>query len=226
MKKYIVATIKSWNIENFHSYTPDLPGAWELISTPEELTVSHIREINPEYIFFPHWSWKVSKEITDEFNCVCFHMTDLPYGRGGSPLQNLIMNDHKESKITALKMTDEIDAGPIYIKESLSLSGSADEIFRRASNIAFSMICAIIKSKIQPIEQQGEATYFQRRTPEQSSVPEHGDLKMFNNYVRMLDGEGYPNAFIDYGDYRLKFTGAEMKSDEINATVRIIKRES
>lgn len=56
--------------------------------------------------------------------CVCFHMTDVPYGRGGSPLQNLIVRKHKKTKLTALKMTEEIDAGPVYCKRELSLDGS------------------------------------------------------------------------------------------------------
>ena len=44
-------------------------------------------------------------------------MTDLPYGRGGSPLQNLILKGKKTTKITAFKMIDKIDAGPIYLKK-------------------------------------------------------------------------------------------------------------
>ncbi len=48
------------------------------------------------------------------FNCVVFHMTDLPFGRGGSPLQNLISRGIYKTKISAIKVVKEIDAGPIY----------------------------------------------------------------------------------------------------------------
>ena len=182
-------------------------------------------EIDPEYIFFPHWSWKVDKAITDEFRCVCFHMTDLPYGRGGSPLQNLIANGYETTKITALAMTDEIDAGPVYIKKELSLEGNADSIFRRASNIVFDMVAEIIKQDIEPVPQQGDPVYFKRRTPEQSKLLEHGDLKSVYDHVRMLDAEGYPPAFIDYGEYRIEFTEAVMVNGELSASVRIVKKE-
>ena len=30
------------------------------------------------------------QEIHENYKCIIFHMTDLPFGRGGSPLQNLI----------------------------------------------------------------------------------------------------------------------------------------
>ena len=57
----------------------------------EDLTLSFIREFDPEYIFFIHWSWKVEKEIYENFKCIVFHTAPLPYGRGGSPIQNLIL---------------------------------------------------------------------------------------------------------------------------------------
>ena len=50
-------------------------------------------------------------------------MTDLPYGRGGSPLQNLIVRGWKETKVLALKVVEELDAGPIYYKKRLAYMG-------------------------------------------------------------------------------------------------------
>ena len=44
-------------------------------------------------------------------------MTDLPYGRGGSPLQNLILDNKQKTMISAFKMTERMDEGPIYIKK-------------------------------------------------------------------------------------------------------------
>lgn len=77
------------------------------------------------------------REITDNWECVVFHMTDLPYGRGGSPLQNLIVRGHKDTKISAVRMTEKLDGGPVYMKHALFLDGSAQEIFVRCSDIIF-----------------------------------------------------------------------------------------
>ena len=49
-------------------------------------------------------------------------MTDLPYGRGGSPLQNLIVRGHKETKISAIKVVKELDAGPVLSSLELMLN--------------------------------------------------------------------------------------------------------
>ncbi len=75
-------------------------------------------------------------------------MTDLPFGRGGSPLQNLIVRGHKQTKISAIKVVEAMDAGDVYLKEELDLYGTADEIFMRASKIVFKkMIPQILKIK-------------------------------------------------------------------------------
>ena len=41
-------------------------------------------------------------------------MTDVPYGRGGSPLQNLIVRGYSEIKLTVLQMVKAFDAGLVY----------------------------------------------------------------------------------------------------------------
>ena len=114
MNRYIVATIKEWNINAFHRNVALLPGEWILVTNQVELKKALQENQKPEYIFFPHWPWIVPQDIINNYNCVCFHMADVPYGRGGSPLQNLIALGHKKTKLTALKMIDELDAGPVY----------------------------------------------------------------------------------------------------------------
>jgi methionyl-tRNA formyltransferase len=114
------------------------------LPSPQELGRSR-------YIFFPFWSHKVPKEITDKYECVCFHMTDVPYGRGGSPLQNLILRGHTETVISALRMTDEMDAGPVYMKRPLSLEGSAQEIYERAAGIISGMMREIAETEPTPV---------------------------------------------------------------------------
>ena len=91
-------------------------------------------------------------------------MTDLPFGRGGSPLQNLIFGGIYRTKVSALKMTDEVDSGPIYMKHDLDIStGSATEIFEQVSDIIFTnMIPEIISNRIDLEDQSGDITYFKR----------------------------------------------------------------
>ncbi len=195
-----------------------------IINEKHELSFEKLNELKPDYIFFPHWSYIISKKIFKNFNCIVFHMTDLPYGRGGSPLQNLIMRGHTETVISALKVEEGIDTGPIYLKKSLSLAGTAEEIFLRAGQIILKMIEEIIKNKIIPVTQEGEVTVFTRRTPNESNIQNIADMETLYNHIRMLDAETYPKAFIETNFLKFEFSRASLKIDGIIADVKITKK--
>ena len=130
MSKYIIASSKDW-FQNSKTTKEFEEFNFIYLNNKEDLELSKIEKINPRFIFFPHWSWMVPKEIHQNYDCVVFHTAPLPYGRGGSPIQNLILRNFKESPVCALKMNNILDGGPIYLTKEVSLLGSADEIFMR-----------------------------------------------------------------------------------------------
>jgi methionyl-tRNA formyltransferase len=219
---YIVAGIKPWNRRIFETQISDFPGRWFYVDEASELTASWLEEINPVYVFFLHWSEIVPEEILDAQECVCFHMTDVPYGRGGSPLQNLIVRGHRETKMTALRMVSELDAGPVYMKRALSLEGStAEEVFVRSSQLSAKMIREIIEERPEPVPQSGQETTFKRRTPSESEIPVRDSMQALHDFIRMLDAQGYPSAFIEHKGYRYEFEQSSLYDDRIEASVTI-----
>ncbi|MBI5412970.1 methionyl-tRNA formyltransferase [Candidatus Peregrinibacteria bacterium] len=219
---YVVATTKSWNVENFKALKKKAKAnKWFLITDKNDLVLEKIKKINPRYIFFPHWSWIIPAGIYENFECVVFHMADLPYGRGGSPLQNLIVRGHKDTKISALRVVKELDAGPVYFKRNLSLNGSASEILTRCSKIVFFMIQKIIATEPKPVEQNGAVIEFKRRKPEEGDISSLEDLEKVYDYIRMLDAEGYPRAFLEKNNLRLEFEKAEFKENAVTSVIKI-----
>lgn len=229
--KIIIATIKSWNIDNAYKFRELYKNKYEVIifRDKKELNKEIINSINPRWIFFPHWSWIIPPEIYKKYTCVVFHITDLPFGRGGSPLQNLISKKIYETKISALKVAEKLDAGPIYLKENFCIElGSAEEIFIQASEIIFfKMIPFIIDKNPQPIEQMGEIVTFKRRKPEESELElaDIDSLKDFYDFVRMLDGEGYPKAFLKFNKFRIEFSKAQLKLNRLVGRFEITEEE-
>jgi methionyl-tRNA formyltransferase len=225
---YILVGCRPWNRRLFDEVVGKYEGEWHFIGSREELTSSSVRAMNPRFIFFLHWSWKVPDEIVSGYECVCFHMTDVPYGRGGSPLQNLILRGHTETKISALRMTAEFDAGPVYCKEPMTLEGAAEDIYIRAGEIAARMILRIVREQMTPVPQTGEAFIFKRRKPEQSNVAGLKSLSHLYDYIRMLDAEEYPHAFLETGAFRFEFSRAERVADRVVAQVSItpIRRDN
>lgn len=220
--KIVICTHKSWNIENAHKFQ-EQNGQFhqvKIIEQKEDLTAGSMEAFCPDYIFFPHWSYLIPKEIYASYPCIVFHMTDLPFGRGGSPLQNLIARGIEKTKISAIRVEEGLDTGDIYWKEELDLSGNADAIFRRASAIIFSnMIPQILTGTLVPYQQEGEVTAFKRRKPEQSRLEADKDLRQLYDHIRMLDGEGYPKAYLEFGRYQLEFTEADFIEGRLTAKV-------
>lgn len=221
-KSYIVASCKSWNESGFELLKTDIDGDWHWVCTQAQMWQT-LEYCVPRYIFFLHWNWIVPKEIWDNYECVCFHMTDVPYGRGGSPLQNLIVAGHKETKLSALRMQQEMDAGPVYTKKGLPLAGSAEYIYKQAGELSFDIIRWIIANEPAPLAQLGEPVVFKRRNPAQSVLPEAGTLEGLYDHIRMLDAPTYPLAFVEHGEFRIEFLDAVLGSEEITAEVKISK---
>lgn len=191
------------------------------IDNKECITYDYLHTLQPEWVFFPHWSYIIPAEVYVNMNCVIFHMTDLPFGRGGSPLQNLIARGIYETKLSALKCTAQLDAGDIYIKQPLSLWGTAEEIYLRAAELTKEMIIQIVKEKPQLYKQQGEPVVFQRRKPSEGDVGELDSLAEIFDYIRMLDADTYPPAFLDMNNLHIEFTRASLKDGHILADAKI-----
>lgn len=197
------------------------------IKSDHELSDKNLRSLRPDWIFFPHWGSKIPKSIFEKYKCIIFHMTDLPYGRGGSPLQNLIVRGHTMTKLSAIQCVEEIDAGDIYLQRDLSLLGTAEEIYSRASVLMGEMIFEIVLKNIVPVEQQGEVVSFKRRKRAESNVTDLSTLEQVFDYIRMLDAEGYPRAFVETENLIFEFSSADLKSNkELHAKVVITRRIS
>lgn len=222
----VIVTIKDWNIGNAKKLQREYKGIHhvEIINNKEQLTYKVLEKLKPDYVFFPHWSWLISKNILTNFNCILFHMTDLPFGRGGSPLQNLIVCGIENTKISAIKVNEDIDTGDVYLKEDLNLNGTAEEIYIRASKIIFErMIPHIITEQLLAKPQIGNIVVFNRRKPEDGEIMPSMELKEIYDYIRMLDAEDYPRAFIKFGKYKLNFSRASLKSGKLIADVEFIE---
>ncbi len=221
----IIATIKSWNIDRAHRFAGSSGHTIEIISRKSDLTFERLCAFQPRYIFFPHWSWMIPKDVWERFECVVFHMTDVPYGRGGSPLQNLIIRGHRSTKVSALRAVAECDAGPVYMKEDMDLSGTASRIYERASDIIFNtMIPSIIENEPVPKPQQGDVVQFARRTNEEGNLSNADTIEAAYDFIRMLDAEGYPKAFIRLNTMIYEFSNAHYDGTQISASVVIRKQ--
>lgn len=195
------------------------------ITDPKKLKIPFVKKFNPDFIFFPHWSWVVPKELYDNYKCIVFHTAPLPYGRGGSPIQNLILRGHKKAPVCALKMVKKLDAGPIYLKKQLDLNGPLSQILFRLNEIVNNMINELIYFLPKPKEQKGREFTFKRLKDKDNLIPQNITLSKIFDRIRMLDENSYPNAFINYGDFIIEFYNARLIKNKIVCETKIILKE-
>ena len=87
------------------------------------------------------------------------------------------------------------------------------------------MIPRFITEEVIARPQEGEIVEFKRRTPAESEIPDNLSGRQLYDFIRMLDGEGYPNAYIYLGENKISFKNATFDDDNINASIEITRIE-
>ena len=211
---YVFCAYRKWALEIFDVLNRKYDNFF-LIKNPKQLTYKKIKKIDPKFIFFPDWSWKVPGKIFQNFDCVCFHEADLPKFRGGSPLQNQIIRGLEKTKTTTFLMNEKMDGGPIIMKRTLSLKGGISEIIERMKKNDLEIINKILSDKFTITKQTGRSSTFKRRKPEDSEISLNHSKKYLYNFIRMLE-DPYPNAFLNLGKHKIIFKHAKLKNNKLS----------
>lgn len=194
-KQYFCSSLK---------YFKDFKGKINDVEDPKNL--ENIGSNN--LILFYGWSWYVPKEIIDNNICICLHPSKLPEYRGGSPIQNQILDGLTESAVTLFKMTEGLDDGPIYDQFKINLNGNLCNIFKEISiksrAITKSLINDYLNNTLTFKEQDNsKATFCKRRTKKESEITQEElltkDSVYLYNKIRSLQ-DPYPNAYIVCAD--------------------------
>jgi methionyl-tRNA formyltransferase len=147
------------------------------------------------------------------------HASDLPKGRGLSPLSWLILSGENRIPVCLLEAIEAVDAGPIIYKEWLAFEGHElnDEI-RDVLGETQVRLCQRFLDELNPpigISQKGEVTTFERRRPEDSRLDPHKTIVEQFNLLRIVDNQRYP-AFFDLRghEYELRIEKRKRKKKE------------
>lgn len=152
-----------WGISAAMKAAATCGGRWEFVYSAGGLT--QVLALKPSMVFFLNWSRRVPDRVLTQTAAVNFHCTDLrqSFGRGGHPIENLLMRGFTETVISAHAMTAEVDAGPVYgVSPPFSLSGSKEDIRQRFIQPVADLMVQIVRGERQPAAQEGEPVYFQR----------------------------------------------------------------
>jgi methionyl-tRNA formyltransferase len=137
------------------------------------------------------------------------HESDLPKGRGFSPLTWQILEGEKRIPICLLEAARDVDAGSVIYREWIDYAGHEliDELREEVGNQTIMLCRRFLAEGIPPDgePQLGEATVYRRRRPADSRLDPLRSISEQFDLLRVVDNERYP-AWFEYRDHRYKIS--------------------
>lgn len=140
-------------------------------------------------------------------NNIVVHESDLPKGRGWSPMSWLILAGECRIPVTLLEAVEQVDAGDIYIQEWIDLTGyELSGEWRELQACATLRLCKEFISQYPAIlskarRQDGPISFYPRRCPQDSELDPNKTIAEQFNLLRAVDNKDYP-AFFDFAGKR------------------------
>ena len=139
------------------------------------------------------------------------HESDLPYGKGFSPIQWQILKGKKKIIFSILEAVKKFDSGAIFEKKKIVFKGYElnNDIRKIQGETTLYLVKNFLKDYpkniLKKIPQKGKSTYFKRRNLNDSQLDINKSIKSQFNLLRIVDNEKYP-AFFKYKSkkYKLK----------------------
>ena len=188
------------------------------INPAVELLISHFKESDHEVIwehsftdiamadfcFCLSFSQLVPSLIRQRFrHTLVVHESDLPAGKGWSPLTWQILEGKNRIPVTLIEAADAVDSGPIYAKRWINFKGDelVAELRDCQARVTLELCSWFVdnypKSVSEPQEQQGQETYYPRRWPKNSELDPNKTIAEQFNLLRVVDNDRYP-AWFEY----------------------------
>ena len=153
-----------------------------------------------EFVFVLGYTKILKKDFLSRNKMVMIvHESDLPKGKGFSPIQWQILEGKNKITICLIEAREKIDSGEILEKEKLIFDGSElyDEIRESQARVSFDLIKKFLKKypKISKELQNGKSTYYRRRTKEDSELDVNASIKENFSKLRIGNNEEWPSFF-------------------------------
>lgn len=168
-----------------------------------ELVNSTVRLTGGELLFLISCTEIVNTAVRSRYrSTLVIHASDLPDGRGWSPLVWQIVEGRNDITVTLLEAEDKVDTGAIWQQFQLHFAGH--ELVDEINAALFDAESALMDFAVDHFEtvvpqpqDDRQATYYRRRTSEDSRIDPRRSIDEQFNLLRVADPRRYP-AFFEY----------------------------
>lgn len=141
---------------------------------------------------------------------IVVHASALPLGKGWAPMFWQILEGKNEIPFTMFEASSGVDDGDIYMQKKLTLTGfELNEELRHKQAECIIQMCIDFLNNFEhyriPCAQEGESTFYAKRSVKDSKLDIHKSIKEQFNLLRIVDNENYP-AFFEIDGHRYILT--------------------
>lgn len=145
-----------------------------------------------------------TKLIPKKFYCNCklpvvIHESNLPMGRGFSPIQWQILAGINKIKVCLIELSERFDSGDIIYTTNIQFKETDlyDDIRKKQSQATFRLVYRLLKNypKYKKKPQEGKISYFKKRTKKDSRIDINKSIKEQFNLLRINNNESWPSYF-------------------------------
>jgi|TARA_R100000049_G_C1955462_1_gene109151 methionyl-tRNA formyltransferase len=153
-----------------------------------------------DFLFLISCHQIIGRDIRDRYRyALVIHASDLPTGRGWSPMAWEILHGADNIVVSLLNAEDGVDSGAIWQKRRFALDGSEllDELNAKLFEAELELMSWALENcaKTSPRAQEGEATTYPRRTPQDSQIDPNRPLFESFDTIRIADPDRFPAFF-------------------------------
>ncbi len=168
--------------------------------------------------FYLSYEKIVNKKTLKKFrNNLVVHASDLPKGKGWSPMSWQILEGSKRIIVTLFEAKEKVDSGNIYLQLSKKLNGYEliEDLRAYINDITTSLCKDFVKGYPKSLKkakaQGGKETFYPRRLPEDSRLDFNKSIEEQFNLFRIADNDRYP-AFFEINGHKYYLL---IKTDEL-----------
>jgi methionyl-tRNA formyltransferase len=127
------------------------------------------------------------------------HESDLPQGKGFSPVQWQILEGKNSIPILLIEASNDVDSGDILLRSTIEFNGTElyDEIRLGQANATFTLIESFLNAypNFKRIKQEGKESFFEKRGKKNSQLDVNKSIMEQFNLLRIGNNEAWPSTF-------------------------------
>lgn len=210
----VITSSKGWVKEMLSDFVDRLRTSGHMVTIVYE--ANEIPECDIS-LFLSFWSLVPPEILARSTHNLVVHASDLPLGKGWSPMTWQIIEGEDVIPITLFEAQATVDSGRIYCTDSIEFAGHEllHEMRVALMNKSYQLCERFIENypeiAVSGKMQSGEESFYRRRGPSDSQLEVDQSLASQFNLLRTVDNNLYP-AFFDYRGCRYKLRIE--KSDE------------